>query len=646
MLQIMRKAAGSWVGVGILGLAAGALVITLFQPSGPTGGGAAGAVLATVGERPIHEADYMRMIDRAVAMEREHNEGITTPDFLRLGGGEVVLQQLIQGKAVEVYATRNDMVVSRRMVDGEIASIPALQVNGEFDEGTFRRLLAEQRISEEDLRAGIVTDLQRRQLLQPIAFGTSVPAGMAEPFARLLLEQRRGQILAIPSAAMPDPGQPTDTQLQEYYEASRRAYTLPERRAFRYAILEPDSLTEKAKPTEAEIAAYYKDHAADYGGVETRNVRQIVLRDEKAATDLVAKVRGGRSFTEVAAEHGWSAADTDLGQVNKAGLAEQTSQPVADAAFGLGGDSVSNPIETPLGYYVVQVTKITPPSPRPLESVSAEIEKRLLDEKLQDMVLDAIATSEDKLAEGEPLTDVAADLGLELQNMEPTTADGRQYSSDYTVTAINRPELLTRVFAALPDDGPQVVDLGNNRFALFELTETVAPVLVPLADIKEDVVLAWQVKARSDAARAMAEKIATASGEGGNLAEAASGNKLPAPQELTVRRLELSQMMQQGQEVPAPVTMLLNLPVGKARTLAAPGGQGWFVVRVDAIEQGDLAETPQLTNLVRQNMQRESADEMVGTFLRVVEREAGVVRRPDAITAVNRRMAGSGDQQP
>ena len=37
MLQFLRKSVSSWVGILILGLALGALVITLFQPSGPGG---------------------------------------------------------------------------------------------------------------------------------------------------------------------------------------------------------------------------------------------------------------------------------------------------------------------------------------------------------------------------------------------------------------------------------------------------------------------------------------------------------------------------------------------------------------------------------------------------------------------------------
>jgi peptidyl-prolyl cis-trans isomerase D len=68
MLQFLRKTVTSWVGILILALALGALVFTLFQPTGPGGSTAAsGQLLATVGDASVTEADYRRTIDRAVA---------------------------------------------------------------------------------------------------------------------------------------------------------------------------------------------------------------------------------------------------------------------------------------------------------------------------------------------------------------------------------------------------------------------------------------------------------------------------------------------------------------------------------------------------------------------------------------------------
>jgi peptidyl-prolyl cis-trans isomerase D len=641
MLQFLRKSVSSWVGVLILGLALGALVFTLFQPTGPGGApGQTGQVLATVGDRAVTESDYLATVDRAVNRERQRTPAITNPDFIGAGGGEMVLQQLISGKAMQAFAEANGMAISRRMVDGEIASVPAFQLNGKFDDGTFRRLLAEQRLSEAELRDSIAQDLLRRQLLQPVLGGTTIPRGMAEPFAQLLLEVRRGSILPIPSAAMPDPGKPTDAQLAAFHTENKAAYTLPERRAFRFAEFDGNIVAEKAKPTAAEVRKYYDDNIADFGGAEIRAVRQVVLRDEAKAKAFVAKVRGGTGFPEAAAAEGFAATDIDLGDQTAAGLADAVNPAVSKATFALKQGAVSDPVQSDLGWHVLQVTRIAPAAARPFETVSAEIEQKLTAEKAADLLAETVASAEDRLTGGESLADVAKGLGLPVQTSPALAADGRLFDADYRVSRLEQP-LLPKVFDAEVSEGPQVVEVGPNRFALLEVTDVLSPELVPLAKIRADVEAAWAVKARSDAAKAEAERIAAAVGKGETLAQATAGKTLPPAQALSVRRLELTQMSQQGQQVPPPVVMLLNTPKGQARVIPAPQGQGWFVVKVDEVVPGDVTQAPQLVDAVRTSLVREGGEEIAESFVRAIERSVGVVRKPDAVKAVNRRLTGA-----
>ncbi len=641
MLNLLRKTVTSWVGIGILVIVLGAMVITLFQGQGPGGTTSAnGTVIATVGKQAIGEAEYLRTVDRAVVRERERMPQLTNPDFIHGGGGELVLQQLIAAKALDSFATANNMKISRRMVDGEIASIPALQVNGKFDDATFRRLLQNQRVSEAELRDSIASDLLRRQLLQPLVAGTSVPRGMAEPFAALLLEVRRGAILPVPSAAMPEPGKATDAQLQAFHSENKASYTIPERRSFRFAEFSGGSMAEKARPTAEEVRKYYDSNPAEFGGVEMRELRQVVLRDEAKAKAFVTAVRSGKPFADAAQAEGFAPGDTELGAKTLEGLTTELGKPVADSAFKLIPGAVSDPVETPLGWHVLLLEKVNPAAIAPFASVNGQIEKKLTDEKIADLLADTVADAQDRLEKGESLADVAKSMGLAVQTSPSLTADGRLFDDDFTVTRVTQP-LLPKAFEADEADGPHVVELGDNNYALLEVTDVVQPQLVPLEQIRNDVEMAWAIKARSDAAKAEADRIAAALSKGQTLAKATDGKRLPPAQELAVRRLELTQMAQQGQQVPPPVVMLLNTPKGQARVLAAPNGQGWFVVKVDEVEPGDLSQAPQLVDAVRRSLQSEAGNEIGETFVRAIEREVGVTRRPEQLKAVNRRLTGA-----
>lgn len=641
MLKSMRKSATTWVGIPILVLAVGAMVFTMFQPQGPmvTGAGA-GSVVATIGNSAIQDTEYSSAVERAVQREREQSPEMTTAAFLDAGGGRSILDQLIRGRALDAYGTANGMTVSRRMVDGEIASIPAFQLNGKFDETTYRQVLADQRIGEQELRQSISMDLMQRQLLQPVMLGTHVPKLMAESYAKLLLEQRKGDILPVPATSMAEPGTPTEAQLKAFYDENQAAYTVPERRTFRFAEIDDANLMAKAKPTPAEVRAYYDENPAEFGGLESREVRQIVLADEAKAKAFVAKVRGGMDFATAAAAEGFSAGDINLGRFTETALGAEIGDAAARAAFAVAVDAVSDPVQASYGWQVLSVAKVYPPKMQSFAEVSAAIEARMTDDKLQELISAHVATAEDSFEEGQSLNDVAQALGLAVQSAPPLTRDGRMVDDNYAVMRVNQP-LLPQVFSTEVAVGPQVVQYGENHYALLEVTDVVRSEPVPMDKILPDVTAAWQAKQRFDAAKVVADRIATEVSGGKSLREAIGTEKLPAVQSLTVRRLELTQMVQQRQEVPVPVLMLLNTPKGQARVVAAPDNQGWFVVRVEEVTAGDAAEAEPMVENMRQSLARDSAQELADRFVRAVEREVKVVEQSAAVEAADQRMRGA-----
>ncbi len=647
MLQFLRKSVSSWVGILVLALALGAMVLTMFQGQGPGGGGSTtqqGNVLVTVGDRAILDTDYTGSIDRAVQRERERSPELTNAQFVAAGAGDMLLQQMIATKAMQVFGEANRMAISRRMIDGEIASIPAFQVNGKFDDATFRRLLAQQQLGEGELRDSIAADLLRRQLLQPVMAGSTVPQGMTETYTKMLLEQRKGVILPIPSAAMADPGKPTDKQLQEFHTAHKADYTIPERRAFRFAELDRAQLAAQAKPTADAVRKYYDEHQGEFGGLETREVQQIVLPDEAKAKAFAATVRGGTPFVTAAKAEGFGEGDVSLGALSQEQLAKQISEEVAKAAFALPKGAVSDPLKSKFGWTVLSVGAVHPAKAAPFASVAGDIEKRLADDKLADLLSKTVADAEDRLSEGQSFADVAKALGVAVQTVPALTRDGRLVADDYTVTRVAQP-VLPKAFAAAQGDGPQVVELAEDHFALLEVTDVIPPTLAPLDKIRPGVEQAWAAQARSDAAKAVAERIAASLDKGEPMDKATAGQKHGQPQVIAVRRLELMQMANEGRQVPPPVSMLLNTPSGKAGVIAAPGNQGWFVVKVNDVQPGDPSDAAQLSGAVRPGLVRDAGTELAESYVRAIEREAVVVRKPASVKAVNQRLTGALDSE-
>src|SRR3546814_17796399 len=80
-----------------------------------------------------------------------------------------------------------------------------------------------------------------------------IALGMAQPYAALLLEQRRGQATFIPASHFEPTADPGDAALQTFLSQNKAKYTVPERRELQNALF--DSAAVPVPPvTEAELA--------------------------------------------------------------------------------------------------------------------------------------------------------------------------------------------------------------------------------------------------------------------------------------------------------------------------------------------------------------------------------------------------------
>src|SRR3546814_10818762 len=134
--SLMRRAMSSWVVLGLRGLVRIAFIVTgVGDPFGSMGGG--GRRLAKVGGAAITDAQVRQQLDRAVRAARQQDPQVDTATYVRAGGFDQILSQSIVAEAISQWAEKHGFGVSRRQVDAEIASIPAFQIGGRFDQASY-----------------------------------------------------------------------------------------------------------------------------------------------------------------------------------------------------------------------------------------------------------------------------------------------------------------------------------------------------------------------------------------------------------------------------------------------------------------------------------------------------------------------------
>lgn len=604
-----------------------------------TGGNLSSGTLAKVGDVTLTEAEVQDVLDRQVQQLRQTNPEATRADLA--GQFDEIVNALLQEKTMLAYGREHGFEISKRLVDAEIAKLPGARgLDGRFSDQAYAQFLQQQRLTDQQVRTEITKIILQRLMLAPVAANARIPVGVARPYASMLLESREGQVALVPTQLFASGPAPTEAELQRFYQQNQARYTVPEQRQLRIARIGPEQLGNIAA-TEQEVTAYYNANQATYGGNEQRVISRAVVPDRAAAEQIAARARAGGTFAAAAAPAGLSAADVSVGPQTREQLTQLAGQQVAAQVFAAPSGAVVGPIQSDLGWSVVKVESINRAAGRSLEQARAEIAQRLTADKRKTALADLVTRVEDAVADGQSFSEVAQANRLPVLETPPLTAAGTAPSNPAFRLPAEYAQLPRFGFDLEADDDPVVETLPNDAgYALLAVGETRPAAAAPFASIRDRVAADFVARRASDQARAVGNNVVAALNKGTPLADALrqTGRALPPAEALQVRRIQLQQF--QGQ-VPAPLQMLFSLSAGKARLVAAPDGQGYFVIKLNRIVPGDASTQPNLIAQVQSDFNRASSAELAQQFVIAAQTDLGVQRNEAAIADAKKRLTAA-----
>lgn len=645
MISLIRRWLTSWIVLGILGLILIAFIITGVEGPGAMGGGGtgAGASIAEIGGSKVTTRELIERVQNQFEGARRDQPGLDQKAFADGGGFEGVTDALISGRALERWGRDEGFAIGKRLVDAQIASFPAFRgVTGQFDEMVMRNALAQARLSEKQLRDDLATDLIRAQILTPVTTTIQPSANIVRPYARLLVEERKGMVGIIPHALLIDPRRPTDAEIDAAYKANVADYTQPEARVLRYALFGAEQVAAQAAPTDEDISQYYRDNSATYGARETRDLAQVIAPDEAIARSIAATAKDGGSLAAAAAKAGLEA--VTLPAQNRADYAGKTSEAIAGQVFGAGRGDVIGPVKGAFGWYVIRVDNMAATQARSIDEARAEIVAALTSEKVNEALADLGGNIEDAIADGASFAEVVAANRLPVTETPALLANGQPIDQTSWQAPPELASLLGTGFEMSADDRPAVETVVRDQtYALLTVAKVIPPAPVPLAEIRD--VVARDIIARRAAERAekIGREVTAAVNRGVPLAKALadSGARLPPPQAAAARQLDLARAQQNGTEIPAPVRALFSMQRGKARLVPGDRGNVLFVTVLTEIIPGNLETAPGLVESSRQELGASIAAELGEQFVRSVAAQIEVKRYPEAIAEAKRQFAGA-----
>ncbi|MGF7152957.1 peptidyl-prolyl cis-trans isomerase D [Novosphingobium gossypii] len=577
---------------------------------------------------------------RGLERVKQQSPTATMKQLIAEGGLQQILDSLIDGVAFSVFGEKHGVALSDRLVDSELTQIPAFQgVDGKFDQNVFRQALAQQQLSEAALRDDIRKNMIAQELVVPSQIGAIMSEYAAKRYASLLSETRNGTVIALPSLLFAPERQPSDAELAAFYKANSGQFVRPERRTIRYAVIDAAQLPAPPAPTDAEIAARFDANKAAYAAKDDRRITQLIVPTEAAAKAIVAEVEKGKSLELAATEKGLSAAKLEA--FDRQDLSTQYSPAVSQAVFAAPVGKLAAPQKSVLGWHVIRVDAEVKSPARTLAEVRGELTKQLVEEKSRKSYADAINRITEQFTGGANLAEVAKSLNAQVQQTQPVTADGQVYMKPGETVAAQLQPLIKTAFD-MDQEQPQVAEVEKGKsFAIYDVTDIQASAPAPLAQIRNDVKVAWAIDQGSKAAKAAAIKMQAAIRKGQTVEQvmAASGKKLPPAQQVAMSRPTLAAALQSGRQVPPPVSLMFHMAKGTVKVQSAAGERGWFVVQLKDIVPAQV-DSPDMIRRAQSELGQQLGQSYAKALGAAMRKDVGVKLHDAAIKSVRDQLSG------
>ena len=411
MLETLRNAAGTWVAKALL-----ALLVVSFAVWGISGSifGGLGNSVVTAGNTTVSVLEYRLAYDRQLSiLSQQFGTRITREQAQALGIDAQVLAQVVAGAVLDEQARKMGLGLSKEKLAQLTFEDPAFQgPDGRFNRQQFEFVLRQVGMRPEDYLKNRQQVAIRQQIVEAVSDGLSAPDTFLRAVALYRGEDRTVEFIKLPGRLVEPIEPPDDTALQAYFEDNKADWRAPEYRKINLVVLEPESIADPDAISDEQVRADYEARKERYTSAETRLIDQLVFKSRDEAEAARKRITGGATFDEVAASEGKTPEDTSLGTVERSAIPDAT---IAEAAFSLGQNQVSDVIDGAFGPVLLRVREINPSETRPLDAVAGEIRRELALAEADRILLDVHDSYEDARAGGSTMAEAARQLGLPLE---------------------------------------------------------------------------------------------------------------------------------------------------------------------------------------------------------------------------------------
>ncbi len=406
-----------------------------------------------------------------------------------------VLDQMINEQLILNANDKLGTAVPSAAIRNEIASYPAFQIDGKFNQDQYRQLLAAQRKSPDEFADIVRREIELRQLDSQLNASAIVTEADINNYLRLREQTRDFRFVKLDKPAASDV-KVADADVDAYYKAHGDEFMTPEKISLDYVELDAAKMKLGTTADEATLKKLYDDQKSRFVTGEQRLASHILVKVDKnadadaqkaaltKAQDVEKQVKSGKDFAALAKtesdDPGSKAQGGDLGWLEKG----VTDPAFESALFAMKKGDVSDPVKSDEGYHIIQLRDVKAEKVRPFDDVKAELASKYLEGEREREYSDVSGKLTDAIYQDPTALDAAAkQFGLAVQKtplFTRTGGDGIAANPGVLKTAFSN-AVLTEGNASDP------IEIAPSHIVVVRVDQHEKPQTKPIYQVRDDI---------------------------------------------------------------------------------------------------------------------------------------------------------------
>jgi len=374
-------------------------------------------VVSVNGESVTRQALANAIVRQKQEMMRRYGDQIPaeflTDEYLK----EPVLKNLIRRELLTQAARSGGMAVSQDAINSQITS-SFKNAEGAFDPDLYKQALARMGYTHAGFSQQLAGDLLLNQVHAGIASSAFATHSEFEELVALSFQKRDFSYVVLPIEKAKSKVIISDEEVAQQYKNNPGAYTSDDQVAVDYIDLNVADLMKDVSVSEEQIRKQYQQNLSTYKAQSEREAAHILIENNDPAKikEVSAKLAAGEDFAALAKAYSDDAGSKEQGGELGFTKGDTFPAPFEQALSNLAVGEISVPVKTEAGTHFIKLVSERKAKAPGFEEQKAAIEDQLKRAEAENLFVAKLDELKDKAFNADSLGDVAAELGLKLQN--------------------------------------------------------------------------------------------------------------------------------------------------------------------------------------------------------------------------------------